>query len=167
MVGLFELVCHRLGISTVNTRVRATYTTKSLDYKVDPLFLTNNPSPSPSDVKHKIYHVTPENFVPSLLPSDIEKINNSLAQDRKGRIPDAIATAITGSKEGRPDVGPAWKQKNVRQCALCATIKDKSLMMCSRSVYPFLCRWMCIKEPTSLSPMIHRCKLVHYCGPEW
>ncbi|KAF9466934.1 hypothetical protein BDZ94DRAFT_1186529 [Collybia nuda] len=126
--------------------VRATYTTPNQAYKLDPTFLDSHEPPSPtSTVSHSkfppIFHVTPEVFVPSLLPSELGKIDNLLVH-KKRTTPAEVRARVLGSKDYRPDVSQTWKQKNPRQCALYQAVKDKDMMQCSK------------------------CKLVHYCGRE-
>jgi len=128
--------------------IRATYTTPSHQFKLDPVFLDSHDPPSgvqgESAQFPPIIHVTPDNFTPSLLPGDLEKIDNLLAR-RGGKdapIPASVREAVIGSKQTRPDVSAAWKQRNPRQCAYCEKHGEKSLSICSR------------------------CKLVQYCGPE-
>jgi hypothetical protein len=120
-------------------RIRATYTTRSHQYKLDPVFL--NSHDPPADVKREnaqfppILFVTPENFTPSLLPSDLEKIDNLLARGGGSpSIPTSLRKEVTGSKETRPHVSAAWKQRNPRQCACCEKHGEKSLSVCSRCV---------------------------------
>lgn len=153
---------------TILPRIRATYTTRSHQYKLDPVFL--NSHDPPAGVKSEnaqfphILLVTPQNFTPSLLPSELEKIDNLFARGGKSpSIPTSLREEVTGSKETRPHVSAAWKQRNPRQCAYCEKHGEKSLSVCSRCVtYSFLSlAW----SPSNIS--VFRCKLVQYCGPEW
>ncbi|KIM76693.1 hypothetical protein PILCRDRAFT_826088 [Piloderma croceum F 1598] len=127
--------------------IRATYTTRTHQYKLDPVFL--NSYDPPAGVKSgiaqfpPILFVTPENFTSSLLPGELEKIDNLLARGGESpSIPTSVREEVTGSKETRPHVSAAWKQRNPRQCAYCERHGEKSLSVCSR------------------------CKLVQYCGPK-
>jgi hypothetical protein len=120
-------------------RVRATYTTRSYGFKVDPVFLSSHsPPPTIRDVNAKlplILHVTPDNFVPSLSANDLEKIDNLLAQRGKAKpAPPSVRDEVTGSKKTRPEVSDAWKQLSPRQCAYCEQHGEKQLSRCSRSV---------------------------------
>lgn len=123
------------------TRVRAIYTTPNHAYKIDPTLLTRSDSPPPTTPNNlpKIIEVNSSNFVPSLLSSEIEKIENLLAQkgSRGKKISDEVKKMVQGTKdEIRPEVsGQAWKQKNARQCAACEAVKEKDLATCSRLVY--------------------------------
>lgn len=149
-------------------RVRATYTTPNRGFKVDPAFLPGiNVAVMPTNGAPPIFHVTPDAFTPTLLASELEKIDNVCAQGRQDRAgPAAVEAArkrVLGTKEDRPDVGEAWMNKNPRECANCHVVKDKALMMCSRCVF---------HNSTGLGlvmmmPLIRRCKLVHYCSREW
>ncbi|KAF8967549.1 hypothetical protein BDZ97DRAFT_1656465 [Flammula alnicola] len=130
--------------------VRATYVTPTQNYQLDPEFLNSETAPSPAETRDRlvkkllpIFHVSADNFIPSLLPSDIEKIENLLnMKGRRKAVPSGVRESVIGTKESRPEVGEAWKQKNARQCAYCEEVKEKDLMICSR------------------------CKLAYYCGRE-
>lgn len=129
---------------TTSTRVRATYTTPDHAYRVDPTLLTRSdslPTTTPNNLP-QIIEVNSSNFIPSLLPSEVEKVENLLAQKgpRAKKISEEVKKMVQGTKEEiRPDVsGQAWKQKNARQCAACEAIKEKDLATCSRLVLLFL-----------------------------
>ncbi|KAG2024023.1 hypothetical protein CC2G_001622 [Coprinopsis cinerea AmutBmut pab1-1] len=93
--------------------------------------------------KLPIFHVTADNFVPSLLESEVEKIDNLLSRGRSAKVPSAeIKNQVLGSKRNRPEVASSWKHRQARQCSYCEEIKEKGLMICSR------------------------CKLAHYCSKE-
>jgi hypothetical protein len=118
-------------------RIRATYTTRSNEYKLDPVFLDSHDPPAAVGVKGEspwIYHVTPENFTPSLLPSELEKIDNLLARGTLTSIPTSVRDEVIGTKETRPDVSAAWKQRNPRQCGYCAKHGETTLSVCARCV---------------------------------
>ncbi|KAJ7590819.1 hypothetical protein C8J56DRAFT_933959 [Mycena floridula] len=117
--------------------VRATYTTQSEQYRLDPLFISGQ-----GQIPSKIFHVTAEAFTPSLLPGEVDRIDSVLKQGNKGVIPETIRTQVIGDKTSRPSVGPAWTQRNARQCAFCEKIQEKDLKQCSR------------------------CRLVNYCNTE-
>ena len=102
-------------------------------YEFPPGFLISTSS-NVTESGPAIFYITPGDAVPTLLPADIEKINNTLAQDKKRPIPDLIASQITGAKDSKPDVGRAWKGKQPRQCSYCEKAYDKNLMQCSRFV---------------------------------
>ncbi|KZT69925.1 hypothetical protein DAEQUDRAFT_668663, partial [Daedalea quercina L-15889] len=133
--------------SHVRCRIRATYTTPMRGFKVDLAFLSGVDGPvTPSKGAPPIFHVTPDSFTPTLLATELEKIDNVCAQGRERQAgPDAMEAArkrVLGTKEGRPDVGDAWMNKNARECANCQVVKDKALLVCSR------------------------CKLINYCSKE-
>jgi hypothetical protein len=96
-----------------------------------------------TDITLPIFHVTADNFVPALLPHDLERIDNTCEQDssraRDRAAPatfSAVCASVTGSKQDRPDVSNAFKNRNPRQCASCEKIsKDRDLRMCSRRVH--------------------------------
>ncbi|KAJ7491026.1 hypothetical protein FB451DRAFT_1023002, partial [Mycena latifolia] len=124
-------------------RVRATYVTKSNGYSLDPAFLQSL-DPPPLTVRN-ISHVTPDTFVPSLLSNELDSIDTLLKQGGK-RVPKTVRYEVLGSKDARPDVSAVWKSKNARQCAQCAAVSAKDLMLCARRV--------------------PRCRLIHYCSRE-
>ncbi|KIK63636.1 hypothetical protein GYMLUDRAFT_40705 [Collybiopsis luxurians FD-317 M1] len=122
--------------------VRATYTTPERKFKLTPDFLTKIGSMS---LKPFICHVTPDDFVPSLSPSELEKIDNVVAQGGSSmkRTETSVRDKVIGSKETKPNVAAPFRRRNPRQCAHCETVsKDKDLQQCGR------------------------CKLVFYCGRE-
>ncbi|EIM86411.1 uncharacterized protein STEHIDRAFT_121370 [Stereum hirsutum FP-91666 SS1] len=132
--------------------VRATYTTPDHAYRVDPTLLTRSDSPpttTPNNLP-QIIEVNSSNFVPSILPSEVEKVENLLAQKgpRAKKISEDVKKMVQGTKqEIRPDVnGQAWKQKNARQCAACEAIKEKDLATCSRCKLVYYCSKECQKE---------------------
>jgi hypothetical protein len=125
------------------SRIRATYTTPAHDFRLSDQFLSSTKPPvTGSQSLLPIFHVTSEDFVPSLLPGELERIDNTCEQDRfcveKRLAPDAFAaarTAVLGKKEDRPDVSEAFKKRNPRECANCHKVsKDKNFKMCSQSV---------------------------------
>ncbi|KIJ60149.1 hypothetical protein HYDPIDRAFT_161442 [Hydnomerulius pinastri MD-312] len=125
--------------------VRATYVTPTNGWVLDPEYLASFTPPKAPTKDSKfapIIHVTPNNFVPSLLPGDLEKIDNLLARKSGGRPPQSVRSQVMGGKETRPDVSSAWRQRNPRQCAYCEALGEKNLRVCGR------------------------CKLVQYCGAE-
>ncbi|KAK7464243.1 hypothetical protein VKT23_006409 [Stygiomarasmius scandens] len=126
--------------------VRATYTTPEHRFKLNPDFLAkfHEPESTSTTAKPPVFHVTADNFIPTLFESELEKIDNVVAQGgRKSRAEPSTRDKVLGTKEGRPNVSSAFKNKNPRQCSYCEKVsKDKDLQKCSR------------------------CKLVFYCGRE-
>lgn len=130
--------------------VRATYTTSKHGYAIDSVFLNGKEAPTPSQIKGRkaaklppIFHVTPETFVPSLLPGEVEKIDNLLAQrGEKEPAPQSVRDEVLGTKEVRPEVSSTWKAKHGRQCAYCQEFQEEGLMLCAK------------------------CKLVYYCSKD-
>lgn len=108
--------------------------------------MTKLDSPTSTN-KPFMYQANGDEFAPSLLLGELEKIDNVMAQGsyNKKRIDGiSIQDKVVGTKEAKPHVSSTWKHKNVRQCGYCKTINpDKDLQKCSR------------------------CKLVFYCGREW
>ena len=145
-----HIVFQNSPLITFLTRVRATYTTSDLDFKINPELLSkfHEPETTSKTAKPPIVHVTADHFIPTLVEGELEKIDNVVAQGGSGTSPKRAQPSardrVLGTKEGRPSVSGAWKARNPRQCAYCEKIsKDKDLQKCAR------------------------CKLVFYCGREW
>ncbi|KAH9922489.1 uncharacterized protein B0H18DRAFT_1120879 [Fomitopsis serialis] len=143
-----DFAARRTVVNQVAHWVRATYTTPNRGYKVDPACLPGTDNPvTPSKGAPPFFHTTRDSFTPTLLDSEIEKIDNVCAQGQEKQAGQTAVEAarkrVLGSKEDMPDVGDAWMNKNPRECANCQVVKDKALLKCSR------------------------CKLVNYCSKEW
>ncbi|KZV93516.1 hypothetical protein EXIGLDRAFT_717114, partial [Exidia glandulosa HHB12029] len=124
--------------------VKATYTTD--EYFLDPSFLDSTVTPTPGTRKPGIYHVTEETFVPSLVASEIDRINNLLSQRSKDLVPPLeVRKAVEGRKRDRPNMTSVWiagEESSPRQCAFCEKVGPQAMPTCSR------------------------CKLVRYCSKE-
>ncbi|KAA1469777.1 hypothetical protein DENSPDRAFT_835437 [Dentipellis sp. KUC8613] len=111
--------------------VRATYTTMT-SKKLRPEFL-NTHEPINDTKKPPIFHVTAEDFVPSLLSGELEQIDNLLVQSKKSLPPAELRNKVLGSKETRP-TPQAWSagmEKNPRQCAFCEKVGAQTMPTCS------------------------------------
>lgn len=122
---------------------------------VDSAFLLGvNEAVTPTKGAPPIFHVTPDAFTPTLLDSELERIDNVCTQGRQKRAgPAAVEAArlrVLGTKEDRPDVGEAWMNKNPRECANCHAVKDKALMICSRCVLYEICVRLVVLTPRRL-----------------
>lgn len=105
----------------------------------------NSVVPPEKQGSSRIYHVTADDFVPSLLEPEIDQIDNMLAQSDK-EVPKEVRQHVLGKKEDRPDMTTMWlggKEKNARQCAHCEKVGKQTMPQCSR------------------------CKLVRYCDAKW
>jgi len=129
--------------------VRATYTTPAQKHKLPTEYLSSFTAPTSCEKDSlPIYHVTNTGFHPSLLPSDLDKIDNVAAQGRNKRASlegkDDRRAKVLGSKEQRPEVGDRWLEKTGTACAFCKEVKKnpKDLQRCGK------------------------CKLVSYCNKE-
>ena len=74
---------HYFSPTRPNPRVRATYVTPAQGYKVSPEFLYNMKQPAGdyrTPGQPSIFQVTREKFIPTLLPSELEKIDNTVAR---------------------------------------------------------------------------------------
>ncbi|KAJ4488445.1 hypothetical protein J3R30DRAFT_3280347 [Lentinula aciculospora] len=105
------------------SRVRATYTTPERKFKLNIDFLTKLGSPT-SSIKPSIWHVTSDEFVPCLSASELDKMDNVVAQGEssKTRTTQSVRDKVLGSAETKPNVSSHWKHRNPRQCDLCQTI---------------------------------------------
>ncbi|KAI0045684.1 hypothetical protein FA95DRAFT_1521210 [Auriscalpium vulgare] len=126
--------------------VRATYTT--LANKDLPVSFIDPLAEQPAKSSPPVFHVTAENFVPSLLPAEIEKIDNLLAQRRSVKMPPAeLRQKVQGTKSDRPKA-EAWlggQQKNGVQCAFCDKVGDAKMPACSRCKLVRYCNATCQK----------------------
>jgi len=121
--------------------VRATYTTTSNRLVHPDFFSTIDPPTKTYDPP--IFHVTPENFVPSLLESELEKIDNLTSQISSSKSPPAgLREEVMGRKEDRPKAEQymAANAKNAAACAYCEKIGKSTMSVCAG------------------------CKLVRYCS---
>ncbi|RDB27274.1 hypothetical protein Hypma_004290 [Hypsizygus marmoreus] len=151
LMSLLQCLYHDLDIEIW---VRATYTMPKQNFTLARNFTSPYEPPQPSEItveneaesepRPPTICVTSNDFVPCLLSSELENIDNLLAQGSAGpSIPPHVRAQVLGSKDARPDVGPAWRRRNPRQCSNCGVVKQKNLMLCSK------------------------CKLDYYCGKEW
>ncbi|KAI0317664.1 hypothetical protein OF83DRAFT_116147 [Amylostereum chailletii] len=126
--------------------VRATYTTLA-QKDLHPEFLNSREPPS-GKLNPPIYHVTAQNFVPSLVPSELEKIDNLLAQSKSRKAPPtSLREKVLGNKDVRPKA-EAWmagQEKNAVQCAYCDTLGDQRMKICSRCKLVRYCNVTCQK----------------------
>lgn len=130
--------------ASLSRRVRATYVTPRNNYGLDPAFLGSITAPTPAEMRDRLaqgraplFHVVAEDFIPSLLSSDVEKIDNLRATKGGAHpVPEAVRAKVIGSKTARPQVASkAFKEKNIRECAFCRETKEKDLMVCARYVH--------------------------------
>ncbi|KAI0789609.1 hypothetical protein C8Q75DRAFT_806776 [Abortiporus biennis] len=122
--------------------VRATYTTWPSN-RLHPDFLKS--MDPPTDPSVPIFHVTANNFIPSLRPSEVERIDNLLSQSSWSKIPPPeLKKKLIGKKEDRAEVHNymhAFTQ-NQAVCGNCGEHGSEKMPTCSR------------------------CKLVRYCNKE-
>ena len=82
-----------------------------------------------------IYVVTPDSFNATLLPRELEKVDNTVAggMTQSSRQGTGAREKVLGTKEDRPDVNSALRHKDMRQCASCKELKElKDLRICSQ-----------------------------------
>ncbi|TFY81137.1 hypothetical protein EWM64_g2873 [Hericium alpestre] len=124
--------------------VRATYTTLNTK-KIPAEFMSFKDSPISGTKKSPIFHVSASSFAPSLLDSELEKIDNILARTKFGKAPpQELRDKVLGSKEARPKA-QIWTQgmeKDLVQCAHCDKQGPQTMKTCSH------------------------CKLVRYCDKD-
>ncbi|RDB27272.1 hypothetical protein Hypma_004292 [Hypsizygus marmoreus] len=151
-MSLLKCVYHDLEIEGW---VRATYTTPEQNYTLDPKFASpfeppdiNSTEDAGSIPRPPIICVKSDNFVPCLLLSELEKIDNLRAQDLDSpgqSIPPHVRAQVLGSKDARPGVGSVWQQRNSRRCSHCGILKEKNLMLCSKCKLDYYCGRECQK----------------------
>ena len=136
MVALLPLTASFMESTSV--RVRATYVTPKERFKVSSEFLEDIDAPAGDHRvpgKPPIFQVTADKFIPTLLASELEKIDNTVARGATSskRTGKNVRDQVLGSKEDRPEVSKAFKQTNMRQCGYCEQAKElKNLSLCSR-----------------------------------
>lgn len=119
-------------------RIRATYVTNKEKFKLNSDFLDNiarTPGENRKDGRPSIYVVTPNNFNPTLLPSELAKIDNTVARSatRLGRKGSDARRRVLGTKESRPNINSALRPQNLRKCAFCKAVKKlRELHSCNR-----------------------------------
>ncbi len=130
----------RLKPNSSSLSVRATYVTPKERFKVSKEFLEDIDAAAGDHRvpgKPPIFQVTADKFIPTLLESELEKIDNTVARGStsKKRTGKGVRDQVLGTKEDRPEVSKAFKQTNMRQCAYCEEPKElKNLSLCSRYV---------------------------------
>lgn len=88
--------------------------------------------PSSADVP--IFHVTEDNFVPSLQLGEVERIDNLLTSYRKGVPPTALKAKVLGDKSSRPAVD-TWMAGNIKSqnvCANCGKQEQEAMATCAK-----------------------------------
>ncbi|KAI0055380.1 hypothetical protein BV25DRAFT_1921856 [Artomyces pyxidatus] len=128
--------------------VRATYTTfasKDLpDVFMDPKSTVTGTIRDPP-----IFHVTADNFVPSLLPSELERVDNLIAQSNMDKQPPpGLRQKVLGTKDTRPkpDALLRGTGRTQIQCAFCDKLGDQKMPMCSRCKLVRYCDAQCQKS---------------------
>ncbi|KAJ3552320.1 hypothetical protein NM688_g4210 [Phlebia brevispora] len=121
--------------------IRATYTTYGEPLPPE-FFDFGKPT---TDSNTHIWHIPIEDLIPSLLPGEIERIDNLIAQSPWTEPPPAsLKQEVMGSKEDRPEI-TTWKYANTKTGAVCGN---------------------CGKTGNNKMPMCSQCKLVRYCNKE-
>ena len=98
-----------------------------------PEFLGSSDKP-PSSADIPIFHVTDDDFTPSLLAGEIERIDNLLTTFSQKIPPASLKEKVMGDKSSRPAV-ETWMMGNVKSvnvCANCGKQQQKTMAMCSR-----------------------------------
>ncbi|KAK7690314.1 hypothetical protein QCA50_006971 [Cerrena zonata] len=127
--------------------VRATYTTQGRSLHPD--FLSSSETPVNAGIP--IFHVTPDNFIPSLLPSDVDKIDALIAQNQMPGVlvptPPEVKQEVIGTKAIRPIMRHFMLAdvKVVIQCAHCGRNGQENMRTCSNCRLVRYCRKECQK----------------------
>lgn len=124
--------------------VRATYTT--WPNGLHPDFLASFDAPNNDNVP--IFHITPDNFIPSLLPSEIERVDNLTARSSSKPRPPGLKAQVMGSKEDRAEIVNYLyaKQKNMFACGHCGKAGQDKLPTCSQCKLVRYCDRDCQKD---------------------
>lgn len=135
-----------------------------------PDFLNKQTAPSdPWDALPPIFHVTAENFIPSLSSDELEKIDNLRSQSSYLKpIPKSVRKLVR-RREDEPATDKNWLVGNesaMRECNWCRKV-GTDFPQCSRCVFiSFLARTP--DRDSKIGPYdVRRCKLVRYCNAEW
>lgn len=117
-------------------RVRATYTTFNSGLHYD--FLNSVDPPAEGQQVHPpIFHVTADDFVPSLLDSELDQIDNLMTQSGE-KTSKELRELVRGKKEDRPNMTQTWVAgniKNPRQCNFCRKIGMQTMPQCGKFVF--------------------------------
>ena len=114
----------------MSTSVRATYTT--VKQGLHPDFLAS--FDPPTDPKVPIFHITPDNFIPSLLPGEVSRIDTVFEQSYSSKRPSAEVKAQVMGKKGsvKPEIhalGEAMVKVH-HTCAHCHQTAGENMPVC-------------------------------------
>lgn len=107
-------------------RIRATWTTQAIK-----LFLDSLDSFRYQKRKCEIFTRPSSHtweLMPSLLPSKLDRIDNLLTRGHNPPNLMSVREGVAGSRDTRPDVSPARKQKNPWQRVLCEKLEEKPVL---------------------------------------
>ena len=84
-----------------------------------------------------VWHIGIEDLIPSLLPGELERIDNLIAQSSWTKAPPAeLRKAVTGKKQDRPEIA-TYQYANTKTgavCGNCGKVGDNKMPACSRWV---------------------------------
>lgn len=127
----------RFTLIELDVRIRATYTPRR-KFKLNPEFLAilkKNEPEKPITSKPQVFLVALSTFVPRLTPSELEKIDNMVAQDnmrQEKRQEPSVRDKVLGARDDRPTFSKDLKPSQPRTCSYCKTVGDRDLNRCSR-----------------------------------
>lgn len=121
------------NIAHALNRIRATYTTYGEPLSPE-FFDFGKPVTDPNV---PVWHIPVKDLIPSLLPAELERVDNLIAQSPWSQPPPAsLRKAVLGRKEDRPEVN-TWTYANTKtgaHCGECGKMGDNKMPMCSRYV---------------------------------
>lgn len=107
-------------------RIRATWTTQAIKLFLDSL------DPFRYQKRKCEIFARPSShtweLMPSLLPSKLDRIDNLLTRGHNPPNLMSVREGVAGSRDTRPDVSPARKQKNPWQRVLCEKLEEKPVL---------------------------------------
>lgn len=119
-------------VNSESVRIRATYTTHANPLPCRFVELARA-VPRFGDMPPTVV-VTPADFVPSLIESELERIDNTIFQFPGGkRPPQSVREIVRGDERARPVVG-CIQAKSPDQCANCNALKPSKMRQCGRYV---------------------------------
>ncbi|GJE86498.1 zinc finger MYND domain-containing protein [Phanerochaete sordida] len=124
------------------TWVRATYTT--FTSSINPLFLNSQDPQVPEGTHPPIYQATPETFTPYLTEGELERIDSTIMQSKRWKVPPANLRDAVLARGPRP--------KPLHTTWLCG----RSAEVCGN----------CGEVATAKMPQCAVCKIVRYCNRE-
>ena len=114
-------------------RIRATYTTYGERLPTE-FFDFGSPTTDPNG---PVWHISMDTLIPSLLPNELERIDNLIAQSSWTKAPPAsLRNEVMGNKGARPEM-TTWTYANTKTgavCGNCGKTGNNKMPMCAQYV---------------------------------